>query len=361
MTTTCIAGMAGSLPEKIITNAELVERYRGCGRESEFESFLKIAGVRERRVLGEGQAASDLGFVAAERLLNDAAVKRDEIDALIYCSLTADYRTPATACVLQHRLGLPKTICAFDLVQTCPAFVHLTAAANGLIVSGAARKVLAILSDSLSQLVHPMDRMLAPVHGDGAVAALFERSESVEPSFEWFAFGSDGAHAERIYVPEGMSRRPATPDSFRETVDSKGVVRTPLNLRADGAAVFHFAVHTIPPFLRNACAQNGVSLDDFDLIVFHQANKMIVETLYNTLKVPPQKRFFYLEKVGNLSGAALPFTLAEALRAGKVGPGSRVLLCGFGAGLNWGAFSLRLGKDAKIAVSQPVVLPSRTK
>ncbi len=350
-----LKGIGTALPAKTLTNDELLTRFA----QFDLAPFLKITGIQERRVLPEGKSASDLAIQAAESLFQTGFIDRSEIDTLIYVSLTADYRTPPTSCVLQNRLGLRGDLCSFDMVQACPAFIHELATVHGLLASGTSKTVLAIHSDTLSQIIHPKDRELVPIHGDGAVALVYqaEKTEGTGTglSIDWFSFGTNGAQADRIIVPEGMSRKPMTAESLKEKTDESGNVRSASHLKMDGAAVFHFVIHTIPGFLRTACAEHQVSLEDYDLILFHQANKMIVDMLYNMLKIPMSKRFYFLEKVGNMSGVTLPFMLAEALRAGKVKPGAKLLLCGFGAGLSWGAVSLRW-QDAPCALPETAIL-----
>ncbi|MDO5554146.1 MAG: ketoacyl-ACP synthase III [Planctomycetia bacterium] len=338
-----IRGMATALPRTVLTNCELQKRFQ----DSQIGGFLQVTGIDERRCVASGETASDLAVQAAESLFHATGADRSQIDALLFCSLTPDYKTPPTACLLQHRLGLSQNTCTFDLVQACPAFTHSLATSTSLLTCGVAKNVLLIHADSLTQFIHPLDRELVPIHGDGAIA-LWLQGDANGTVFDWFAFGTNGQQADRIIIPDGMGRHPVTSASLQEEKDEKGNVRTRTHLKMDGAAVFHFVIHTIPSFLRNACAEHNCTLDDYDLILFHQANKMIVDMLYNILKIPREKRFMYLEKVGNLSGASLPFVLAQACREKKLSAGSRVLMCGFGAGLSWGAVSLRWQEELPV-------------
>ncbi|MDO5581009.1 MAG: ketoacyl-ACP synthase III [Planctomycetia bacterium] len=331
-----ITGMANALPEKIISNADFSERFPG----TDIDSFLKMAGISERRVVSPGQAASDLAVCAAERLFSEMKIDRKEIDTLIFCSQTGDYQTPATACILQARLGLSSRTCTFDAVQACPSFIHMLGIVKGLLAGSVARKVLLIHAEAFSKIIHPYDRGLVPLHGDGASVFLFERSDSDPLGIDWTAYGTDGSQFERICIPDGKGRSPFTENSLKEIKDDSGNIRTPVHLKMDGAAVFHFAIHTVPKFVKEVCAEHEKSLDDFDLVLFHQANKIIVDMLYNMLKIPAEKRYMYLEKVGNLSGVSLPFMLIEAVREKKIVPGQKILLAGFGGGMSWGAAAL---------------------
>ena len=347
-----IEGMGTALPERIIDNDEIRARFE----RFDIDPFLKIAGIRQRRIIAPGQSASDLAVCAAESILSDSSIDRSKIDTLICSTLTADYRTPPTACVLQDRLGLSENICTFDLVQACPALIHEMAVIHGFFATGISQNILVIHSDTLSQLINPRDRELVPIHGDGATAILYRKNKTDGVEFEWFEFGTNGTQAERVIVPEGMSRHPFTSDSLTEAVSETGNIRSGVNLRIDGTAVFHFVIHTIPKFLQKACERHKTSLSDYDIVLFHQANKLFLDMIYNMLRIPMPKRFYCLESVGNISGASLPFTLAEAVRKGRVFPGAKVLLCGFGAGLSWGAVSLRW-QQSPCATPPTAILP----
>ena len=336
--TPVILGIGTALPERVVTNEELCARFDS----EKFKSFLQIAGIRERRAVTEGQSAGDLAVCAANALFDSLDIDRSEIDALIYTTLSEEYRTPPTACLMQHRLGLSSRVMTIDMVQACVAFIPTFATAASLMSSGAARNVLAIHTDALSQIISPFDRGLVPIHGDGAVAILYQQGSVLDAlQVDWLEFGVDGGQSEYVVVPEGMSRRPFRSESLQKEVLEDGSVRAPCNLRINGAAIFHFVVHMIPKFVARVCAEHNTPLEEYDLVIFHQANKMMLEMLYGILKIPEEKRFTFMEKVGNMSGASVPFTLAEALRAGRVRKGSRILLCGFGAGLSWGAVSFR--------------------
>ncbi len=342
-----ILGIGTALPERVITNEELSARFK----DEKFKSFLEVAGIRERRAISTEQSAGDLAALAADALLDSVAIDRDEIDAVIYRTQTPEYRIPATACLMQRRLGLSQRAMTFDMTQGCGSFIPEFATSSSLLGSGISRVVLAIHSDAFSQIINPLDRELAPIHGDGAVAVLYRQgSETTGAKIDWFEFGVDGKHAEHIIIPEGMSRRPLRPESLIEETFENGSTRSPSQLKMNGAAVFHFVVHTIPKFLKEACASHNTPLDEYDLVLFHQANKMMVSMLYGMLKIPKEKQFYFLEETGNMSGATLPFALSEALKAGRISAGARVLLCGFGAGLSWGAVSLTWQ-------SSPCVLP----
>ena len=335
-----ITGMDCELPRKIISNEELMQRFPN----GNMESFLKVIGIQQRHACEEGETAGDLGFLAADRLLTRMGIDRSSIDGLTFATLSPDYISPTTSSVLQHRLGLGKNVCTFDIMQACPGFVHHMATVNGLISTGACKRILAINADTPSKLIHPKDGALLPIHGDGAVAMIVERQELSTPFFNWYTFGTDGSQRDRIIIPMGMARQPYDASKIVEEIDAAGNVRTNKETKMDGAAVFHFVIHVIPKFIKESMAQHNETIEDYDLILLHQANKMMVEMLYKMLKVPAEKQFAYMENVGNLGGTSIPMVLLQAIRAGRCKPGSRVLMCAFGAGLTWAATSLTVGE-----------------
>ncbi|MDO4551445.1 MAG: ketoacyl-ACP synthase III [Planctomycetia bacterium] len=334
-----IRAMTFAVPEKILDNTEILRRFPA----ENMESFLKVIGIQRRHVLSESESASDIAVLAAEELFEKTGLDRHSIDTIIYCSQTPDFRSPTTSCVLQNRLSLASDVCAFDMSQACPSFIHLMNVCNGLVASGSHKKILAFVADATTQLIHPQDGSQIPLHGDGAIAVLVEPAAENQVFFEWFDFGVDGSQEDRIKIPMGGSRMPYQQDKIKETVDGFGNVRTSLYSHMDGTAVFHFVIHTIPRFLKKICEKYQTSLEDYDLILFHQSNKMIVNMLYRILCIPEEKRFYCLENIGNLSGGSLPAALHEAIRLGRCGPGARILLVGYGAGLSWAASSFRLG------------------
>ena len=345
-TTTTIQAIAHALPASRLTYEQLVERFG----EKAVASIYRMSGIRERRVVAPGQCASDLAVAAARRLFISTGVDPQSIDLLIFASQTPDYRVPATAARLQAEFGLPERTTAFDMNQACASFIYAIQTAHSMLVAGTATKALVLNADAVSTLIHPLDRGLVTLHGDAAAATLLTRCEQPGCGIEFFAVGNDGAGYNKLWTPAGGARRPTGPDTRVETTDDAGCVRTPEHLYMDGPAIFHFGLYKVRDFLKATLLERRLTIDDFDLVLFHQANKTMVDMLYKSLGVPPEKRYYYLEHVGNSSGASLPALLAHAWREGVVRAGSRTLLCAFGGGLSWGAFSLRWPLDAAAAV-----------
>ena len=339
-----------TFPEKKLSNDDIVSRFP----KENIVPFFDVIGIKNRFVVSEGQCASDLAFVAAKKIFEETDIEPESIDLLTFCTQTPDYRMPATACVLQERLGLPKNCCTMDIIQACPAFVHNMATVHGMLVSGIAKRALAINADAVTQLIHPQDYSLIALHGDAAVAVIMEAQPISEGGIEWFEFGTDGSQWKRLSVCGGMGREPYQ-NAFqsRETEN----INSSYYLKMDGTAVFHFAVHKIPVFINEILLKHDRRIEDYDLVLLHQANRLMVDMIYKILKVPQESRFCYLENVGNLSGVSLAATLSAAFVEGKIRPGGRTLLCGFGAGLSWGAFSIQWPQKLTIHALGELIAP----
>ncbi len=341
------------VPARSLTTAELEARFGA----KHVQSIAKLSGIRERRVVEPGMTAADLAFAAADRLLAARAVPRASLDLLLVTTQTGDYQIPGTAYVLHERLGLSEACAAYDLAQGCSAFPYALAMAQGLFATGLARRALVLNTDALSAILHPGDRTLVTLHGDGAVATLWDPAVADEGLLA-FHFGTDSSGWRYLCMPASGARQPRDENTRKEITDETGNVRSAEHFQMNGQAVFHFAIHKIPDVTRLALAKFGVTMGELDLVILHQANRFMVEQIYKKLGVPAEKQFFYLEDVGNLSGAATPAALSEAVRQGRVRPGAKILLVSFGVGLSWGLALVRIGPDglAPVAASTELAL-----
>lgn len=344
-----ITGMHYCVPTRRLTNADLVERFG----ERQLKSIVRMAGIEERRVVSPGETAADLAFAAARTLLDDRGVDPRTIDLLVFASQTGDYQLPATACVLHGRLGLDEHCAAFDINLGCTSFPYALSVVHSMIVAGVATKALLLTAEALTTVIHPLDRGLVPLHGDGAVATLVEVSRG-DGGIVGFFLGTEGRGYHHLIIPASGARTPRSEATRKEVRDESGIVRTQEHLHMDGAAIFHFSVYKVPDVIREALARFGLTVGDLDLVVLHQANKTMVQQIYRALEVPPEKQFFFMEKVGNLSGPSTPAVLAEAWRQGRIAPGSRTLLAAFGVGLSWGVAVIQWPHDLGPAVQGPV-------
>jgi 3-oxoacyl-[acyl-carrier-protein] synthase-3 len=208
-------------------------------------------------------------------------------------------------------------------------------------------------ADAITTVIHPMDRGLIPLHGDGAVATLLEPALG-QGGFVGFLMGTDGAGYHHLMIPASGARIPRTAETKKEFVDESGIIRTQDHLCMNGPAIFHFSVYKVPEIIRQSLSQFQLTIDDIDLVLLHQANKTMVDLIYRALEVPDEKRFYFMENIGNLSGPSTPAVLAEAWRQGLVRPGTRTLLAAFGVGLSWGVTVIEWPEGVGPAVQGPV-------
>lgn len=325
-----IRALAYALPDAVVDN-EALQRENA---DWEMSRIAGKVGIAERRVAAPDETSADLAYRAATRLLDGAGVDRGSIDALIFCTQTPDYVLPATACVLQHRLGLGTHVAAFDFNQGCSGYVYGLALAKGFIAAGLARRVLLLTGETYSKLIHPRDRTVRVLFGDAGSATLVD---ATGPGAEIgaIALGTDGSGAEHLIVPAGGFRRPAGPDTAAETTDAIGCTRTPQHLFMDGQAITAFALERVPALVARTLADAQLTADQVDWWVFHQANAFMNERLRGRLRVPAERTPSYIAPVGNTVVNTIPIVLRE--RSEAFGAGDRVLLAGFGVGYSWGA------------------------
>lgn len=326
------------LPTEVLTNEDLLDRFE----EKKLKSISKLSGISKRRIAPEGITAMDLGAEAAKRMIETCGIDKREFDMVIFVTQTGDYILPGSSFLVHERLELPQTCAAFDINAGCAAFPYALTVANGLVASGQFKKVLLILSDTVTKLVHPKDRGLVTLHGDGAACFVVEKTEDGDDcGFEFAEMGSDSSNWRHLMVPDGGMRKPLSESSKIEKTDETGISTSDECLQMNGAAVFHFGISKVPEAIAGLLEKKNRSIDDYNLVLLHQANKMMITQIYNALKVPEEKRFFFMEEIGNLSVASSAVLLAEALRVGKLENGGRVLLSAFGVGLTWATFSIK--------------------
>jgi 3-oxoacyl-[acyl-carrier-protein] synthase-3 len=247
--------------------------------------------------------------------------------------------------VLHERLKLSKKCASFDVNLGCSQYVYALSIAHGMILSGSASRALVLTGDTMTRTLHPKDRSVVPLMGDGGSATLLGEVPA-EQGFLGFELGTDGTGHQYLMIPAGGFRQPLSAETAKESVDSEGNVRTPQNLQMNGVAIFHFAITVVPETIRNLLTKLSLTMADIDLFLFHQANKYMLEYIHKKLKIPPEKSHFFIEEVGNTSGSTIPILLTDAWRAGKIRPGARVLMIGFGVGLSWAATVIRWPDNA---------------
>jgi 3-oxoacyl-[acyl-carrier-protein] synthase-3 len=318
------------VPPKILDNEELIFRFG----EKPIKSITKMSGVKKRRVVSDGICASDLSFRAADRLIREKGIKRSSIDLLIFISETPDHLSPPTSCILHDRLNLSQNCGAFDINLGCSALPYGLSLAHSYIKSGLATRVLLLIADALTPIIHPMDRGLVPLHGDAGAALLIDRCDS-ECGHLGFLLGTDGSGHKHLKVEASGARCPKSEETKKEIADESGSVRTAEHLYMNGPAVFHFSLRKIPTVILEALRKFNLHIGELDLILLHQANKTMIDLIYKHIGASNAQRFLHIENIGNTAAAASPVLLAEAWRQDRILPGSKTLICSFGVGLSW--------------------------
>lgn len=325
-----------ALPERLLTNDQLAAEFTDWTAEK----ILAKTGIRERHVAAEGEYASDLAVAAGNRLLERCAVRREEIDYLIYCTQSPDYLLPTTACLLQERLRLGTQCGALDVNLGCSGYIYALGLAAGLVQSGQATRLLLITADTYSRYIHPQDKSVRTLFGDAAAATLIEASDSGDPSIGPFVYGTDGRGAANLIVPSGGLRQPRDPAATLVR-DESGNARTVNDLFMNGAEIFNFTLRIVPDTVNRLLAKAGLRQEEVDLFIFHQANQFMLDHLRKKLKVPEDRFWVSMSDVGNTVSCTIPIALKRALEAGKVRPGMTLMFVGFGVGYSWGSTLVR--------------------
>jgi 2-oxoisovalerate dehydrogenase E1 component len=322
------AGIVGTgiyLPEQRLTNETLAQRFAVST-----EWIFERSGIHTRRIAASGQACSDLAIAAGRHALADAGTAPEEIGMVIVATSTGDYPTPATAALVQHALGIPSAVC-FDLSAACTGFVYGLVLGCHAVSCGFTGKVLLIGAETLSRIVNPADRDSAILFGDGAAAVVIG---SVPEEFGLLAtdVGTLGSEYAAVMIPAGGSRLPTSAATLAEQLQY---------LRMDGNRIFMLAMRALGDSVLRVIDKGGLSLADIRLIIPHQANRRIIEAAAGRLDLPLEKMVLNLEHCGNTSAASIPMALHDALAAGRIEHGDRLVLTGFGGGVSWGSTLLR--------------------
>lgn len=328
-----ILGIRGHLPEKVETNEDLAREHPAW----DLPRIAAKTGILARHVAAANETACDLGYAAAKKLLQAELVPAAEIDYLIFSTQTPDHLLPSNACVLQHRLKLPTHLGAIDISPGCAGYVVGLQLAKGLIHSGAARNVLLVTAETYSKLMHPRDRAVRSLFGDGASATLIAAAADETLGLGEFVVGTDGGGAVSLIVPSGGFRLPRSAATAIEQVDAQGCVRSQDHLFMDGQAIFAFTLNTVPRAIASLLAKSGLTRDALDWYVFHQANKFMLENLARSSQLAHEKMVYHLAEVGNTVSSSIPLAIEAYVAAGRIQAGHKLLLVGFGVGFTWAA------------------------
>jgi 3-oxoacyl-[acyl-carrier-protein] synthase-3 len=328
-----ISGMAAAVPAKVVSNLD----YKWITLK-ERQQVVKMIGVEQRHIAEKGQTTADLCFAAADRLLDDLGWDRNEIQALIFVSQSMDYIIPASSPILQDRLRLPKTCMAFDIGLGCSGFVYGLSVIGSLMSQSKMKKALLLAGDLSNVTSSYRDKSTYPLFGDAGTVTALEYDESASPMV--FNLQTDGAGYQAIMIHDGGVRNWVSKKSFTYKKYGAGIYRNKLQISLDGIEVFNFSLREVVPNIKATLEYAGKSLGDFDYFVFHQANRLINETIRKMLKVEKEKVPYSIQKFGNTSSASVPLTIISELKDEISTKKVRFLLSAFGIGLSWGTVLL---------------------
>jgi len=326
MTRAVVAGIGHAVPPKIVTNDDLSKLV-----DTNDAWIVQRTGIKERRVCANDETSSTLSIQASNEALQDAGWDPASLDLVIVGTVTGDNIFPATSCMVQDAIGA-RNAGAFDLGAACAGFIYGTAVAASMIESGQCKRILVVGVDVLSKYVDWTDRSTCVLFGDGAGAVVLEGREGTDRGVLETVLLSDGSGARHIILEAGGSRYPITGEEWK----SKN-----RHLYMAGAEVYRFAVNNMGDACLRALAEIGMTSDEIDLFVPHQANLRIIDSAADKLGLPAEKVFKNVEKYGNTSGGSIPLALYEAVKEGRLREGMVVMTVGFGAGLVWGANLIR--------------------
>lgn len=328
-----IKGISYYLPERIVTNEELVQEFL----EWSVDKVAAKVGVNSRHLAAEDETAGDMAEKAARKLFEEYNVNPRDIDFLLLCTQSPDHFLPSTACILQNRLGIPTSSGAFDYNLGCSGCVYGMAMAKSFVDSGLAKNVLLLTAETYQKYLHPSDKSNRSIFGDGAAACLIS-SEGIAKIGEC-VLGTDGSGAEHLIVKTGAAR--CKQPTGVVTEDSDGHQCFDDYLYMSGSAIFNFTLEAVPAMMNEILVKNNMEKDDVDYYVFHQANKFMLNTIRKVCVLPKNKFYVNLEETGNTVSSTVMIGLKQCLDAGTITSGMKVMVTGFGVGLSWGGTILK--------------------
>ena len=334
-----VKAMSACVPPDVVYNKDLGYLIP----EEEIEKTINNIGVVERRIAADDVTASDLCYKAACQLMADNEIDPASIDVLLFMSQTADYRIPATSCLLQHRLGLRRETMCLDVSQGCSGYLFALSTAFAYASMEGVNRVLLLDGETFSKIVNRHDKVDWPLYGDAGTATLIEKGDYGESTFMLY---TDGSGADVLKIHAGM-RNPITPESCVEREQEEGNIRNDLEVFMDGMDVFNFAISKVPKSVKQLLKETDKTIEDIDYLIFHQANRFMMDFFVKKLKIDPERVPYCISKYGNTSSTSVPLTIVSEL-AGKLEDKHTVVLSAFGAGLSWGAAMLQMC-DCKVS------------
>lgn len=318
-----IGPIAVHLPPRVETNEELAAQFPSWN----MEVIYSKTGIARRHIAEPHVCASDLGVEACQQLFQEHDVDPQSIDFLMLCTQTPDYPLPTTACLMQERLGLPTHCGAIDFNLGCSGFVYGLGMADGLIRTGACKRVLLVTAETYSRYIDAEDRSLRTIFGDGAAATLIEAADA--PTLRSFRFGTDGSGADTLLATAGGARRPEDAHKPRHRK------RWNSDLYMDGPSLMSFTVGKIPQLVEDILETTGTAKSEIDLFLFHQATRKMLEQLQVRLELGDERLPIVLENCGNTVSSTIPILISDLRKRGRLTTGMKSMLVGFGVGWSW--------------------------
>ena len=316
------------LPEKVVTNEELVKEFP----EWSVEKVAQKVGVDSRHVAVENETAGDMAEKAAHKLFQEYKIDPKTIDFLMLCTQSPDYFLPSTACVLQDRLGIPTSAGCFDYNLGCSGCIYGMAIAKGLIVAGIAKNILLLTAETYNKYLHPLDKSNRSIFGDGAAACLISTDGFAEMGE--FSLGTDGSGANNLIVKTGAARQKTATGKFVE--DEEGHIWYDDFLYMNGGNIFNFTLDAVPAMMKEILEKNSLEKDQIDYYVFHQANKFMLNTIRKVCMLPKDKFYIELASTGNTVSSTILIGLKDCIDRGVISKSNKIMIAGFGVGLSWG-------------------------
>jgi 3-oxoacyl-[acyl-carrier-protein] synthase-3 len=331
-----IKDIAVYFPHTVLDNRTLAGIFAGWSEEKIFEK----TGIFQRNIASNEETAGDLAYRAAINLFSQSQIKASDVDFVILCTQAPDYVLPATACILQDRLGISRGAGALDINLGCSGFVYGLSLAKGLIETGSATCVLLLTADTYSKYIHPLDKSVRTLFGDAAAATAVTAESLVHESIGPFVFGTDGSGAKNLIVEAGLFRLPVSRETSIEHTDESGNLRSRENLHMDGAEVMAFSLREVPKAIDDLLLKAGKTKEDLDYFVLHQANKFMLDALRKKLKIPSEKLPILMDSCGNTVSSTIPIALYKLREQERLHRGQDLMLVGFGVGYSWAACTL---------------------
>lgn len=334
-----IAGIAACVPPKRVDNMEsdLIED------KHELEKYIETTGVRYRYIAEDGICSSDLCMAAAEKLIAEMNIDKSEIGCLIMVTQTPDYIFPATACVLQDRMGLSQNCMSFDITMSCPGWIYGLSVMSSIISAGKIKKGLLLVGETSTKAKSPYDRVNL-LAGDAGTATILEFSEGANPMY--FSMHTDGSNYRSLIIPDGGYRNPISPKSFEYYECKDGIKRNRTQSNMEGEDILSFAMHAGPKCIKELLEHFELSKDEVNYFLIHQANRMINKLVQKRLRVEDERCPYNIEEFGNSSSTTIPLMIVNKLQD-TLG-GKKIVACGFGTGLAWGAIYFEPSNDCVI-------------